>query len=712
MENIADILRDAPEGIKLYSTAFGNCELGSVVKDEIAIYYEDNGLTECYVLDQYGRFRSDGDCVLFPSKYRQVWNGWQAWLFRDELSLGKVVVDTMGGYFIITHNEKDDIKVADSKGNGFVLDSKELDKYRFATQEEQKEFFEYLERNHCNWDNETKTVFKISPEKDCTRMMDKHNDSYIYLPRDKKELEVLLEQLIKERGNEGDFNDIDTSLITDMSWIFSEYSDFNGDISRWNTSNVTNMQGMFYCAKYFNQPIGGWDTSKVTNMGGMFYEATSFNQPIGDWGISNVTDMRYMFWSAKSFNQDISNWKVNKVIYNVNIFKYCPIKEEYKPKMDEEPKNNSKFKDGDIVTIVKQNNGWTDYLIGIVIGPYIYGTDLSKMSIDKALCFEIRYAKEHEKRRFLSEWKEPKELYTDEEAKEFASKVSHEWWQISMGKWNTLTENEKKKYNQYIGFNDFSDHLMNILRSVLLGLKRNGKLVYEEGSLFSEPDQKPVEIELDTTPVNPTPCYEPKGPYCNGNCGVCVYHTVAGCGRTIEIEYDKSGCESGVSTGEYYSACESGVSTGEYYSAYATKNNKYIPKLKVGDKACLSDKDDNIYFEEILKANDEEYYTKTFGWINCKVIDELHEINLKEYNKPFRVSDFKQFDKVLWRLGPADTWSIGFFDNYYISGEDDKVSYSVVGYEKDWVPQCVPYNIDTEYLHDTDEEYEGKYKTW
>lgn len=136
------------------------------------------------------------------------------------------------------------------------------------------------------------------------------NNKYNYQPKDKKELQSLLEQLIKERGNEGDFNDIDTSLITDMSWMFYDNKKFNGDISQWNTSEVTDMSWMFWYAKSFNQPIGNWDTSKVT-------------------------DMSYMFENAKSFNQDISNWKVNKVKSvksKIGIFKDCPIKEEYKPK--------------------------------------------------------------------------------------------------------------------------------------------------------------------------------------------------------------------------------------------------------------------------------------------------------------------------------------------------------------------------------------------
>ena len=45
---------------------------------------------------------------------------------------------------------------------------------------------------------------------------------YNYHPKTKEELKELLEQLIEERGNEGDFNDIDTSEITDMSYLFYE----------------------------------------------------------------------------------------------------------------------------------------------------------------------------------------------------------------------------------------------------------------------------------------------------------------------------------------------------------------------------------------------------------------------------------------------------------------------------------------------------------
>jgi surface protein len=178
-----------------------------------------------------------------------------------------------------------------------------------------------------------------------------------YKPKDKDALRKLLERMIKVRGNEGNFNDIDTSDITSMHFLFQYYQKFNGDITGWDVSNVKYMISMFHFAKSFNQNIGNWDVSRVrdmncmfcdatsfnqdisnwkfpevTNMSYMFYGATSFNQPIGCWDISSVRNMNNMFEGATSFNQDLSKWdlmgkKKSKIFYG------CPIKKGYKPKM-------------------------------------------------------------------------------------------------------------------------------------------------------------------------------------------------------------------------------------------------------------------------------------------------------------------------------------------------------------------------------------------
>ena len=67
---------------------------------------------------------------------------------------------------------------------------------------------------------------------------------YNYHPKTKDELKDIIKQKIESEGNECDLNDIDTSNITDMSYLFA-YSNFNGDISKWDVSNVRYMQAMF-----------------------------------------------------------------------------------------------------------------------------------------------------------------------------------------------------------------------------------------------------------------------------------------------------------------------------------------------------------------------------------------------------------------------------------------------------------------------------------
>ena len=110
------------------------------------------------------------------------------------------------------------------------------------------------------------------------------------------------------------------SAVTDMSYMFSGATSFNGDISGWNTASVTDMSGMFLDASSFNGDISGWNTAKVTDMEVMFAFATSFNQDIGGWNTAKVTDMNRMFSGASSFNQDIGNWNTEQVDYMSEMF--------------------------------------------------------------------------------------------------------------------------------------------------------------------------------------------------------------------------------------------------------------------------------------------------------------------------------------------------------------------------------------------------------
>jgi surface protein len=84
------------------------------------------------------------------------------------------------------------------------------------------------------------------------------------------------------------FNNIVTTLMPDMSYMFANVYAFNSPIASWDTSKVTTMEAMFYNATAFNQPIGSWNTGAVTNMSYMFYDATAFNQNISAWDVGAV----------------------------------------------------------------------------------------------------------------------------------------------------------------------------------------------------------------------------------------------------------------------------------------------------------------------------------------------------------------------------------------------------------------------------------------
>ena len=104
--------------------------------------------------------------------------------------------------------------------------------------------------------------------------------TYSCKPKNKEELRDIINSRIDKEFYWCDLNDIDTSLITDMSSLFA-YSSFTGDISKWDISNVTNMTYMF---------IGS------------------------------------------SFDGDISNWKIPDNCHTAYMFLNCKIKEEHKPK--------------------------------------------------------------------------------------------------------------------------------------------------------------------------------------------------------------------------------------------------------------------------------------------------------------------------------------------------------------------------------------------
>lgn len=79
---IAEILRDKPVGIKLYSPTFGYIKFNGVYKDKIYFYSEDSN---AHSVKPDGKMYDSGECIIFPSKKMRDWSKF-AWKKGDVLT--------------------------------------------------------------------------------------------------------------------------------------------------------------------------------------------------------------------------------------------------------------------------------------------------------------------------------------------------------------------------------------------------------------------------------------------------------------------------------------------------------------------------------------------------------------------------------------------------------------------------------------------------
>lgn len=159
--NIAEILKDCPEGTKLYSPLCGECTLKGFEKRTcdtplriIVITTKD---TEIW-FNQFGKYFNDfitDECLLFPSKDNRDWGKFQR-PFKD----GDIVVDSLGGIHIM-QNSSTSYCYFDRLG--ILVKSKttcvRVD--RFATEEEKQKLFDAIKANGYKWNEETKTLEKL-----------------------------------------------------------------------------------------------------------------------------------------------------------------------------------------------------------------------------------------------------------------------------------------------------------------------------------------------------------------------------------------------------------------------------------------------------------------------------------------------------------------------------------------------------------------------
>ena len=175
---------------------------------------------------------------------------------------------------------------------------------------ESHEYTHNLSKSEQDWVNYNKGKSEVQPK-----------TKNKVQPKSKKELIKIINDSF-EKGVY-DLNFIDTSKITDMSWLFENVK-HNFDVSDWDVYNVKDMTGMFYCCKNFDCDLSNWNVSNVTDMHALFYECNKFTgKGLEHWDMSNVTKADHMFYKCKTFNCDLSKWNVSNVTNMDNMFDGC-----------------------------------------------------------------------------------------------------------------------------------------------------------------------------------------------------------------------------------------------------------------------------------------------------------------------------------------------------------------------------------------------------
>ena len=161
--NVAEILKDCPKGMELYSPLCGKClfdrlNFGTIIckkQNTQEITFTSKGYYMLPIFD-------DCECMIFPSKDQRDWSKFQR-PFKD----GDIVA-TNSGCFIGIVKVKNNMQV----GTYCAINYRDYFKVnpdyvfnRFATKEEKQKLFDAIKENGYKWNAETKTLENLVESK-------------------------------------------------------------------------------------------------------------------------------------------------------------------------------------------------------------------------------------------------------------------------------------------------------------------------------------------------------------------------------------------------------------------------------------------------------------------------------------------------------------------------------------------------------------------
>lgn len=174
--NIAELLKDCPQGMELDCTMFEGCTLSKVYSNERDTSFPiriktENGLE--IALTEYGQYYTskDAKCVIFP-KGKTTWEG-----FKRPFKDGDIIADNhkniaiykgkmwyncnLTDYYCGYRNYDSMFLIKQQKDGHFGV----IEEFHFATEEEKQKLFRAIKDNGYKWNDETKKLEKLHEPK-------------------------------------------------------------------------------------------------------------------------------------------------------------------------------------------------------------------------------------------------------------------------------------------------------------------------------------------------------------------------------------------------------------------------------------------------------------------------------------------------------------------------------------------------------------------
>ena len=168
--NIAELLKDCPKGMELYSPIFGELKFNEVntINNRILVVQQNDYIAE---FESDGRLINckNGECLLFPSKGKTTWEGFHRPFMDGDIVVCTNESCTFTAIFKGMRNGSSFYRYGVMYDNEFrclVNDWSDFnDSCRLATEEEKEKLFKAIKDNGYKWDTETKTLKKLTPNK-------------------------------------------------------------------------------------------------------------------------------------------------------------------------------------------------------------------------------------------------------------------------------------------------------------------------------------------------------------------------------------------------------------------------------------------------------------------------------------------------------------------------------------------------------------------